>query len=159
MKHNRFKHLLTALVLTTALFVLVGCTAVTPAATTTVAATATTAETATATATATATQAPTATAVPTATAAPTATVAAAADKAALKVFDATELAKYDGKNGNLAYVAVDGTVYDVTNVAAWRDGAHAGGSLTAGADQTEALKRSPHGAKNLEGLPVVGTYQ
>ena len=102
---------------------------------------------------ATATQAPTATAVP------TATVAAAADKAALKVFDATELAKYDGKNGNLAYVAVDGTVYDVTNVAAWRDGAHAGGSLTAGADQTEALKRSPHGAKNLEGLPVVGTYQ
>lgn len=93
-----------------------------------------------------------------ATAAPAAATAAP-DAAALKVFDAAELAKFDGQNGNPAYVAVDGKVYDVSNVPQWRGGAHAGGSIKAGQDQTEALKRSPHGAKNLEGLPVVGLYQ
>lgn len=106
--------------------------------------------------------APTSQTAPVATEAETAAAAAstaAPDAAALKVFDAAELAKYDGQNGNPAYVAVDGKVYDVTNVPQWRGGSHAGGSVKAGLDQTEALGRSPHGAKNLEGLPVVGLYQ
>ncbi len=107
--------------------------------------------------------APAATEAETAAAAASTAVAAAStaapDAAALKVFDAAELAKYDGQNGNPAYVAVDGKVYDVTNVPQWRGGSHAGGSVKAGLDQTEALGRSPHGAKNLEGLPVVGLYQ
>ncbi|NLI21930.1 MAG: cytochrome B5 [Clostridiales bacterium] len=76
-----------------------------------------------------------------------------------KVFTAAELAKYDGLNGNPAYVAVDGIVYDVSAVPQWSNGSHAGGTLRAGLDQTDALARSPHGAKNLVGLPVVGVYQ
>lgn len=94
-----------------------------------------------------------------ATAAVAAEATATPEATGLKVFDAAELAKYDGQNGNPAYVAVDGKVYDVTNVPQWRGGSHAGGTVKAGLDQTEALKRSPHGAKNLEGLPIVGLYQ
>ena len=33
-----------------------------------------------------------------------------------KIFTEKELGKYDGQNGNPAYVAIDGVVYDVTNV-------------------------------------------
>lgn len=66
-----------------------------------------------------------------------------------------ELKQYDGKNGNPAYVAVDGVIYDVTNVAKWKDGEHNG--YSAGNDLTDIIKnKSPHGVKNLEGLPVVG---
>ena len=63
---------------------------------------------------------------------------------------------YNGKEGQPAYVAVDGVVYDVTNVEAWKDGEHKLG-LTAGNELTEEItKQSPHGLKVLEGLPIVG---
>ncbi len=138
MKQSVFKRLAALTVALVALAALTGCAAVLPAAT----------------------SAPAATDAPAQAAAQaTATAAAAQATDALKVFDAAELAKYDGQNGNPAYVAVNGTVYDVSNVSAWRGGVHAGGTIHAGQDQTEALKRSPHGAKNLEGLPIVGTYQ
>ena len=139
MKHSVFKKWAALTVAVVALGALTGCAAVPPATT----------------------SAPAATDAPTqaATVEATATVTAAQATDALKVFDAAELAKYDGQNGNPAYVAVNGTVYDVSNVPAWRGGVHAGGTVKAGLDQTEALKRSPHGAKNLEGLPIVGTYQ
>ena len=156
MKNSNLKKLTVVAMLVLSLGIFAGCATVTPAATETATALPVAATSTQAAVTDTATAAPEATAASTAAVAPTATVAAT-DVA--KVFTAAELAKYDGKNGNPAYVAVDGTVYDVTNVAAWRDGTHAGGSITAGMDQTEALKRSPHGVKNLEGLPVVGTYQ
>lgn len=108
-----------------------------------------------------ATAAATDTAAAQATAAPAADAATAhpADTVALTVFTAETLAKFDGQNGNPAYVAVDGKVYDVSAVPQWSGGKHAGGSLKAGLDQTEALGRSPHGAKNLENLPIVGLYQ
>ena len=66
-----------------------------------------------------------------------------------------ELKQFDGKDGNPAYVAVDGILYDVSNVAKWKNGDHNG--YSAGNDLTDIIKnKSPHGVKNLEGLPVVG---
>ena len=71
------------------------------------------------------------------------------------VFTLEELSKYDGNDGQPAYVAVDGIVYDLTNSGAWRNGKHNG--FTAGKDLTEEIKNiSPHGVKNLEGIPIVG---
>ncbi len=101
--------------------------------------------------------APPATASPaeTATPAPTATAVATTAPEG-KVFTLAELAKYDGKNGNPAYIAVGGVVYDVTDVREWRNGGHKG--FQAGQDLTDAFKnQSPHGASILKGLPVVGT--
>jgi len=37
----------------------------------------------------------------------------------MRTFTEAELSKYNGRNGNPAYVAVNGIVYDVTNIAAW----------------------------------------
>lgn len=71
-----------------------------------------------------------------------------------KTFTLDELAKYDGKNGNPAYAAVDGFVYDVSNDRAWRDGQHE--AYRAGTDLTEDMANSPHGLGVLKGLPVVG---
>jgi predicted heme/steroid binding protein len=66
-----------------------------------------------------------------------------------------ELAKYNGQDGNPAYVAVDGIVYDVTKVPYWKGGKHNG--FEAGKDLTDAIKNiSPHGTAKLKGLPVVG---
>lgn len=67
-----------------------------------------------------------------------------------------ELAQYDGKNGNPAYVAVDGVIYDVSASAKWKDGEHNG--YSAGQDLTEIIKsKSPHGLSVLSRMPVVGT--
>jgi predicted heme/steroid binding protein len=74
----------------------------------------------------------------------------------MRTFTLKELSQYNGKNGQPAYVAVDGVVYDVTNVEAWKDGDHKQG-LTAGNELTEEITNlSPHGKKVLEGLPIVG---
>ncbi len=78
------------------------------------------------------------------------------DTAELKVFTLEELSAYNGLDGSPAYVAVDGVVYDFTNLGAWRNGKHNG--FTAGRDLTdEILNVSPHGVKNLEGVPIVGS--
>ena len=87
----------------------------------------------------------------------TASANATADAAANGTLELTleQLKQYDGKNGNPAYVAVDGIIYDVTNVKAWKNGEHNG--YSAGNDLTDIIKnKSPHGVKNLEGLPIVG---
>lgn len=66
-----------------------------------------------------------------------------------------ELSQYDGKDGNPAYVAVDGVIYDVTELPKWKDGEHNG--YSAGQDLTDAIKnKSPHGVSKLRGVPVVG---
>ncbi len=67
-----------------------------------------------------------------------------------------ELAKYNGKDGQPAYVAVDGVIYDVSAYPKWTNGDHNG--YTAGNDLTEIIKnKSPHGVAKLKGVPVVGT--
>lgn len=74
------------------------------------------------------------------------------------VFSAQELARYNGENGEKAYIAVDGVVYDVTEVTWWENGQHNG--FTAGKDLTEEMKTmSPHGTSKLNGLPVVGRLE
>lgn len=75
----------------------------------------------------------------------------------LPVFTAETLAKYDGKDGNPAYVAINGTVYDVSAVPNWKGGLH--NRNTAGMDLTPALGKSPHGEKVLADLPIVGTFE
>lgn len=67
-----------------------------------------------------------------------------------------ELAKYNGKNGKPAYVAVDGIIYDVTGVRVWKNGRHKG-QHDAGADLSEQInKKSPHGPRVLKKRPVIG---
>ena len=105
-----------------------------------------------------ATEAPTASAMPDASATVADTATSPTATATLKTFTADELAKYDGQNGNPAYIAVNGTVYDVTAVPQWQNGSHFG-RFQAGRDLSEEIKLSPHGVSKLETVPVVGLYQ
>lgn len=73
------------------------------------------------------------------------------------VFNKETLAKYNGKDGMPGYVAVDGIVYDITDVAAWQS-PHAG-QFEPGKDFSDEIRQSPHGLKNLENLKVVGIYE
>ena len=102
-----------------------------------------------ATAALTASPAPQATATPKA----TANTGSAADGTLQLTLE--QLKQYDGQNGNPAYIAVDGILYDVTNVRQWKNGSHNG--YSAGQDLTDAIKnKSPHGTAQLNGVPVVG---
>ena len=73
-------------------------------------------------------------------------------------FSAKELARHNGENGDPAYVAVDGKVYDVTQSGMWRDGMHMGRHV-AGHDLTAELDAAPHGDEVLTGksFSQVGT--
>ncbi|SMP67830.1 cytochrome b5 domain-containing protein [Anoxynatronum buryatiense] len=73
----------------------------------------------------------------------------------LPVYTLEELAAFNGQDGNPAYVAVDGLVYDFTELGGWQGGTH--NSFEAGQDLTEALHNtSPHGDRVLSRAPVVG---
>jgi len=66
-----------------------------------------------------------------------------------------ELSEYDGKDGNRAYVAVEGIIYDVTDLGAWNNGMHNG--VSAGKDLTdEIMNQSPHGTSTLSRAEKVG---
>ncbi len=69
-------------------------------------------------------------------------------------FTLQELSKFDGKNGNPAYVAVNGTVYDVTGNAAWAAATHFG--LSAGRDVSGEFSSCHAGQPILNELRVVG---
>jgi predicted heme/steroid binding protein len=74
-----------------------------------------------------------------------------------KVFTLDELATYNGQNGQPAYVAYKGIVYDVSSIPNWSGGKHNG--ETAGTDLTNEISKSPHGDKVFADLPVVGTLE
>lgn len=70
------------------------------------------------------------------------------------LFTAADLALYDGRGGFPAYVAVNGTVYDVTNSATWAAGTHFG--LSAGRDLSAQFAGCHPGQPILNDLPVAG---
>jgi predicted heme/steroid binding protein len=72
-----------------------------------------------------------------------------------KKFTLQELAKYDGRNSNPAYVGYKGKVYDVTNSSFWLGGDHLG-AHQAGKDLTAELDLAPHGPENLDRVTLVG---
>ena len=76
----------------------------------------------------------------------------------MKEFDSDELAKYNGEDGNPAYVAYDGKVYDVSESKLWRNGLHMK-RHHAGAELTTDLQAAPHERDVLERYPLVGTYK
>jgi predicted heme/steroid binding protein len=71
-----------------------------------------------------------------------------------KTFTRTELAKYNGKNGMAAYVAVDGNVYNLSRV--FKSGFHY--SHAAGRELTSAFY-SYHIRESMAKYPVIGKLQ
>jgi len=72
------------------------------------------------------------------------------------IFDPVTLAAFDGKEGNPAYAAHGGKVYDLSGSPFWKGGVHMNHS--AGGDMTTAIGRAPHGVEKLEAFTAVGRY-
>jgi predicted heme/steroid binding protein len=75
-----------------------------------------------------------------------------------KVVTLNELSARNGKGSNDCWVAVSGTVYDLTGNREWQNGIHipSGGEATCGRDLTSVLGGSPHGSSVLSNLPQIG---
>lgn len=69
-----------------------------------------------------------------------------------------ELAAYDGRDGRAAYIAVNGTIYDVTASPRWVDGLHPP-DHRAGQDLSAELSQAPHVRAVVERFPVVGSLE
>ena len=69
-----------------------------------------------------------------------------------------ELSVFDGRNGQPAYVAVGGIIYDVSKSPLWENGKHEG-AHQAGCDLTTELKSAPHIAAVIERFPSVGRLE
>ncbi|HBN84328.1 MAG TPA: cytochrome B5 [Clostridiales bacterium] len=71
-----------------------------------------------------------------------------------RLFTMQDLSRYNGRDGNPAYIAVNGVVYDVTSNAAWGGATHFG--LSAGTDVTSQFASCHAGQPILSKLKVVG---
>lgn len=69
-----------------------------------------------------------------------------------------QLAIHDGREGRKAYIAVNGTVYDVTDSPRWKNGLHPP-NHQAGQELSEELNAAPHVRAVIERFPVVGTLE
>jgi predicted heme/steroid binding protein len=76
----------------------------------------------------------------------------------LREFTAEELVYYNGKNGQPAYIAYQGKVYDVSLSVLWRNGKHQV-FHSAGKDLTEKLIEAPHDVSMLDRFPIIGIYK
>ena len=78
------------------------------------------------------------------------------NRSELKQYKLEDISKFDGRDGTLAYVVVDGIVYDVTSINQWRDGNHYG--LVAGKDLTEYFNSCHNGKVEMlkRVAPIVG---
>lgn len=73
----------------------------------------------------------------------------------LKYYRLEDICKFDGKDGTLAYVVINGTVYDVTSMGQWINGNHYG--LSAGKDLTAYFETCHKDEKDiLKKLRIVG---
>ncbi|WP_297951897.1 cytochrome b5 domain-containing protein [uncultured Lactobacillus sp.] len=72
----------------------------------------------------------------------------------MKIFTKETLSNYNGKNGRPAYIAFNGTVYDVTNNSRWPNGNNNG--LHAGYDLSPTLANFL--SKELIPINKVGLY-
>ncbi len=70
-------------------------------------------------------------------------------------FTAEQLSQCDGYEGRPAYVAYQGTIYDVSGSRLWKGGSHFK-KHGAGFDMTDVLKTAPHKEDKILGMPVVG---
>ncbi len=73
----------------------------------------------------------------------------------MKEFDLEELAKFDGKDGRPAYVALYGRVIDVSESKLWKGGFHMKRHHS-GRDLTTDIKAAPHTPEILANFPQVG---
>lgn len=69
--------------------------------------------------------------------------------------DKEELAQFNGRSGQPAYVAVDDKIYDVTSSRLWKNGIHMK-RHAAGLDLTTELAAAPHGPEVLERFELKG---
>lgn len=76
----------------------------------------------------------------------------------VRSFTQEELAAFDGANGRNAYVAVNGTVYDMTNEIRWAGGTHFG--MNSGHDLSKEFRGCHQGMQQiLSKLPIVGKIE
>ena len=76
----------------------------------------------------------------------------------LPIMTMEEVAENDGRDGNNAYIVVEGIVYDVTNSRRWSGGNHNG--FQAGQDLTEKIIGvSPHGRRVLDNMEEIGRIE
>ena len=73
----------------------------------------------------------------------------------MKEFTREQLAQFNGKDGQPAYVAYDGKVYDMSDSAMWDDGDHEAMHF-AGQDLTAEHDDAPHDVYVTD-FPQVGT--
>jgi len=73
----------------------------------------------------------------------------------MKEYTLKELSEFNGKDGKPAYVAVNGTIYDISSSSMWENGNHFG-DHEAGLDLTASLDGAPHGEEVFEKAVVVG---
>lgn len=78
-----------------------------------------------------------------------------ADDNGAENFTLEELAEYDGLDGNRAYVAIDGIVYDITDSSYWNEGSDK--RFEAGKDVSDQIPDvSPEFITNTKGIEKKG---
>ncbi|MGD0281702.1 MAG: CopD family protein [Dissulfurispiraceae bacterium] len=79
----------------------------------------------------------------------------AAGESTTGMYSPDALAGFDGKEGNPAYIAYKGLVYDVSQSRLWKGGSHLR-KHNAGQDLTAILKTAPHGEEKVLAMPKAG---
>lgn len=74
----------------------------------------------------------------------------------MRRFTKRELDRYDGRDGESAFIACEGRVYAVSRCFLWQNGRHQA-AHAAGNDLTGCLDEAPHAADVIQRSPMVGT--